>query len=71
MSNQILISNYRQLLDFIEEQELSSSEICEIIQLSLNVFADENKKPEELKKELENFISKYCKRPGEKPLFLD
>ncbi len=59
-----------ELLELIERRGLTSTQICHILQKGFMLFADEEKSPQVLIKELNHHWEKYGNR-GERPLFLN
>ena len=45
MNKKFKINSFNELIQFIEDENLSSSEICILLAGSMAIFADENKPP--------------------------
>ena len=72
MNNDVIISNYRQLLDFINRDEVNSDHAKEIVCTFLNVICLNDLTKDEIIKLTENYINKFCNNDNsERPLFLD
>ena len=65
-----IIHNIPQLINFIETNHLSSTQICHILQKGYMLFADEEKTPQVLIKELTHHWEKYG-NSVERQLFLN
>ncbi len=66
---EIQINNYAELLEFIKRENINSKQATEIVCKALNVWSEEIPK-DELIKETEFFINKYCGKNMRLPLFL-
>lgn len=60
-----------QVIQFMENNDLTSQQICQIIFEGYQVIADEEKTPQVLIQEFRNYVLRYGNTPGEKPLFLN
>lgn len=70
MNKEFKINSFNELIQFIEDENLNSSEICILLAGSMAIFADENKPPTILIQELKEYWKQF-KNLAEKPLFLD
>lgn len=60
-----------QVIQFMENNNLTSQQICQIILEGYHIIADEEKTPQVLIQEFKDYVKEYSNRPGEKPLFLN
>lgn len=67
---QIKISNFKSLVNLIEDYDLDQEQIKTLLAQSIGVFMDSVPKKKELIKQLNEYWSKYGNN-GERPLFLD
>jgi len=70
MSKEIVIADFESFIDFIETNNLNSSEICQLYEKAFKLFADNEKAPKVLIEELKEYWIKYSDSK-EKPLFLN
>lgn len=69
MNKEFKISTGEQLIQIMETENLNSKQICEILEKSLILFADETKPPEVLIQEFKQYWQRF-KGKGERALFL-
>lgn len=67
---QIKISNFKSLVNLIEDYELDQEQIKTLLAQSIGVFMDHVPEKEELIKQLKEYWNNYSNK-GERPLFLD
>lgn len=66
------ISNWDELISFIEDRELTISEMNSIVQSSIGVLIVMSETKEEVIAALKAFRKEYGRKPrGERPVFLD
>jgi len=67
----IQINNYTELLEFIKRDDINPKQATEIICKALRVLCLFEKSKDELIKDTEYHINKYCiNNTGERPIFL-
>ena len=70
MSKEIVITDFESFIDFIETNNLNSTEICQLYEKVFKLFADKEKTPQALIEGLKEYWIKYSDSK-EKPIFLD
>lgn len=64
------IYNLLEFIDLIEDRNLSSKQICEVLFIGFKIFADEGLTPDVLIKEIEQYWIKYG-NVKDRPIFLN
>jgi hypothetical protein len=67
---EVQISNYTDLLTFIKRDDISVENASLLVKKTLKVFSPYELTKDELIKQTEIFINKYCLNDQERPLFL-